>query len=143
MPAIHNNSTNIAPNFSSLARFFLFFGAINGFLSVGLAALGKHLLRSRVDTHAFEVFQTAAQYQVHHALVLIFVALLLHHFKDSLTLRLAGWFFLVGVTLFSGSLYLVAVTGIRVIGIVTPVGGVLLMLGWGFLAWFALRRPTE
>jgi len=82
-----------------------------------------------------EVFETAARYQMYHALALLFVAWLAERAPASGAVRLAGWAFVAGTVLFSGSLYLMAVSGMTWLGAITPLGGVAFLAGWGILAW--------
>lgn len=122
---------------------FVAAGAINGFFAVALGALGKHWLKEYLDDHALAVFQTGAYYHMSHALALVLVGLLVHVWGRSLLLRWSGWLLLVGMVLFSGSLYLLAVTDVRALGIVTPVGGLCLLGGWFCLAWIAIKKTRS
>ena len=107
------------------------FGAVLGFLAVALGAFGAHALAQRLGPYV-ETWQTAARYQLVHAVALLVVAV---------ALAVAGWLFVIGTALFSGSLYLLVLTGARAWGIVTPFGGALLLTGWLCLAvGFARRR---
>jgi len=112
---------------------FLFVGAVAGFLAVALGAFGAHGLRSRLSPEMLAVFETAVRYHIYHALAIVLVALMLGRF-DGWMFRAAGWAFTVGIVLFSGSLYLLAMTGVTMLGAITPIGGIALLLGWGFLA---------
>jgi uncharacterized membrane protein YgdD (TMEM256/DUF423 family) len=112
---------------------FLLIGAVAGFLAVALGAFGAHGLRSRLSPEMLAVFETAVRYHMYHALAIVLVALMLGRF-DGWMFRAAGWAFTVGIVLFSGSLYLLAVTGVTILGAITPLGGVALLLGWGLLA---------
>lgn len=123
------------------ARRFLTLGAVSGGIAVAAGAFGAHALRARIEPRLLEVFETAARYQMYHALALLVVALLAR--TDSgpaadpaaaRALAVAGWSFVAGTLLFSGSLYAMALTGVRVLGAVTPLGGVAFLVGWGFLA---------
>lgn len=122
---------------------FLFCGAVGGFLSVGFSAFGAHALSGRLPERAMEVFQTAADYQFYHSLALVLVALLISAYPQSARLRWSGNLFVVGLLLFSGSLYLLSLTGIRWLGIITPFGGVSLMAGWLMLALFAAKDRSR
>jgi len=112
-------------------------GASLAGLAVGLGAFGAHALRARVDARMLEVFETAVRYQMYHALGLLAVAYYLG--QEAPGAGAAAWSFLVGIVLFSGSLYLMVATGHRWLGAVTPFGGVAFMLGWALLAWAAWR----
>ncbi|MBF0455404.1 MAG: DUF423 domain-containing protein [Magnetococcales bacterium] len=121
-------------------RLFLVAGAINAFLAVGLGAIGKHTVRNQFDAYAFELFQTAGYYQMSHALGLILIGTLLQSSPTSPALRWAGWLMLIGVVLFSGSLYLLAVSSFTPLGWLTPIGGTTLLAAWIVLAWGSLKR---
>ncbi|WP_328184928.1 DUF423 domain-containing protein [Marinobacter sp. OP 3.4] len=104
-------------------------------------AFGAHGLRGMVGERGLEVFQTAVTYQMYHAIALVLVALLSATGLSRRLLGVAGGFFLAGILLFSGSLYLLVLTDIRWVGPVTPIGGVCFMVGWAVLVAAALRRP--
>jgi uncharacterized membrane protein YgdD (TMEM256/DUF423 family) len=110
------------------ARFFRL-GAISALLSVAAGAFGAHALRARLPAESLSVFETAARYQMYHALALLAVGWAVSRWPGSLA-KVAGWCFLVGTLLFSGSLYALALTRIRWLGAVTPLGGMAFMLGW-------------
>ena len=111
------------------ARLFLALGAAYGFLGVALGAFGAHALRARLAPDLLAVFHTGVEYQFYHALALLAVGMLMT-LRPAAGLNLAGWCFAAGVPLFSGSLYVLAVSGARWLGAVTPLGGVLFMAGW-------------
>lgn len=111
-----------------------------GALAVGLGAFGAHGLRQRLAPEALGWWETAAQYQFYHVLALFGVALLMHHAGPSRLLQAIAVAFLVGIVLFSGSLYAMALTGIRGLGALTPLGGLAWLVGWGMLAWYGLSR---
>lgn len=129
----------------SRSRLFLASGAINGFLAVALGAIGKHLVLNQWGEHAFEIFQTGVHYQMSHAVGLFVVGLILLNQSQSfspfhvLILQGAGWLFLLGILLFSGSLYLLAVTDIPLLARLTPVGGFSLLTAWILLLWACLK----
>jgi len=116
-----------------MGRVFLGLGAMSGFVAVAAGAFGAHALRDRLSAEYLAVFETAARYQMYHALALLAVALLLS-LRPSGTLQWAGWLFVVGTTLFCGSLYALALTGTRWLGAITPLGGIAFLAGWIFLA---------
>jgi len=120
-----------------MVRLFVFAAALLGFTGVALGAFAAHALKARLPLEQLAVLQTGVHYQMLHALALLAVALLTLH-RPQLLLRLAGSFFLLGTLLFSGSLYLLVLAGWKV-GLVTPVGGVSFLLGWGCLAFSALK----
>jgi uncharacterized membrane protein YgdD (TMEM256/DUF423 family) len=105
-------------------------GAVVGGLGVIAGAFGAHGLEGKLDSRGFEVFETAARYQMYHAPALIAVGLLMMSGRGGFATKLAGWSFLVGVLIFSGTLYALAFTGIRWLGAITPIGGLGLIVGW-------------
>lgn len=109
-------------------------GGVLGGLAVMAGAFGAHGLRGRLSPDLLSAFETGARYQMYHALALLAVALLLER-RPSGALRASGWCFAGGTVVFSGSLYLLALTGIGWWGAVTPLGGVALIIGWGLLAY--------
>jgi len=113
-------------------------GAVLGFLAIALGAFGAHALADTLGPHN-ETWQTAARYQLIHAVALLVIAALLERIATR-AITVAGWLFVVGTTLFSGSLYLLVLTGQHLWGAVTPFGGALLMTGWLCLAVGFSRR---
>lgn len=113
-------------------------GALSGLVAVAAGAFGAHALRSRLSPDLLAVFETAARYQMYHALALLAVAWAATRWPGT-PVRAAGWLFVAGTVVFSGSLYLLALTGVRWLGAVTPLGGVLLVGGWLALAAAALK----
>src|SRR5689334_583818 len=120
-------------------RVFLALGALSGFASVAAGAFGAHALRSRLSADHLAVFETGVRYQMYHALGLVVVAWAVSRWPGSATAA-AGWLFVAGTVLFSGSLYALALSGMRALGAVTPFGGLAFLAGWALLAWTALRR---
>lgn len=116
-----------------------FLAAMLGFLAVAAGAFGAHALRTRLSPGDLDIFETAARYQMYHALAL-WLAATLSRKRRSAPLRGACVAFAVGVLVFSGSLYLLVFTGVRQFGAITPLGGVALLLGWALVAADALRR---
>lgn len=114
-------------------RIFLVFGALSAFCSVAGGAFGAHALRARLSPDLLDVFETAARYQMYHALSLLCVGVLMSRFASP-WLAGSGWLFVAGTLLFSGSLYLLVLTGMRWLGAVTPLGGLAFLLGWALLA---------
>lgn len=112
----------------------LFIAAIGGLLSVAFGAFGAHALRARLDSQALAVFETAVQYQFHHSLALLAVALLMLQHPGSALLRSSAVLFTLGIVVFSGSLYLLSFTGLRWLGAITPLGGLAFIAGWACLA---------
>lgn len=127
-----------------LLRFPLVAGALSMLLAVMAGAFGAHGLRALVSARGLEVFQTAVTYQVYHSLALLVCALLLGFGCRRRWLQVAAGFFLAGILLFSGSLYLLVLTDLPGLGPVTPLGGVCFMVGWLVLAIAGIRRtPVE
>lgn len=116
---------------------FVGIGAASGFLAVAFGAFGAHALKERLDERMLEVYQTGAQYQIYHALALVGLGLWCNANADSRA-EVAGWAWIVGTVLFSGSLYALAMTGIRSLGAITPLGGLSFMAGWLIFAWRAI-----
>ncbi|MCG6989312.1 MAG: DUF423 domain-containing protein [Gemmatimonadetes bacterium] len=121
-----------------MERRFFALGAIFGFLAVALGAFGAHGLRGRLTPNDMAVYETGVRFQMYHALALLAVAWAATRWPVG-TLRLAGWLFVVGIVLFSGSLYALVLTGHRALGAVTPLGGLSFLAAWALLAWTALR----
>jgi uncharacterized membrane protein YgdD (TMEM256/DUF423 family) len=119
-------------------RLFAIIGAASAGISVAAGAFGAHALRAKVEPRLLEVFETGARYQMYHALGLFAVAWAVQRFGGALTTT-AGWAFVAGTVLFSGSLYAMTFTGIRALGAITPLGGVAFLLGWTCLAVAAVR----
>lgn len=119
------------------ARLALVTGAVLAFIAVALGAFGAHALKARLATDMAAVWQTAVQYHAWHALALLAAGLLLLQRPDASGMAVAAWLFAAGIVLFSGSLYLLALTGIRGLGAVTPFGGAALLAGWAAFAWGA------
>lgn len=109
-------------------------GAAFGFLGVALGAFGAHGLKGRLTPEDLAIFETAVRYQMYHALALILVALVIGKGGAGAN-TLSGWAFTVGIALFSGSLYLMLLTGQRWLGAVTPLGGLAFLIGWAAMAW--------
>ena len=120
-------------------RKLLFLAAVNGGLAVLLGAFAAHGLTGRIPADMLAVFDTGARYHLAHALAMGLAALAAKGSPRALT---AGWLFLAGILLFSGSLYGLALTGIVAFGYVTPFGGLAFVAGWGFLAAAALQGPA-
>jgi len=110
-----------------MVKLFLLIGSVFCMLSVMFGAFAAHGLKKYASEYAVDIFKTAAEYQMFHGLALIIIALLI---KQGIKLNVAGWLFTTGVLLFSGSLYLLALTGWRFLGSITPIGGGLFILGW-------------
>ncbi len=119
-------------------RLFFALGALLAALGVAAGAFGAHALRGRLDPDMLQVFETGVRYHLVHALALLAVAWAASRWPGA-TVSLAGWLFLFGTAVFSGSLYGLSLSGVRLLGAVTPLGGVALIAGWIALAWSALQ----
>lgn len=117
-----------------MIRSLIALGAINGGIAVAAGAFGAHGLKERISQHSLEIFETAVRYQMFHALAMILCAVI-----ATSGARTAGWLFQAGIGVFSGSLYLLALTETKWLGAITPVGGLAFLAGWAALAWSALR----
>jgi uncharacterized membrane protein YgdD (TMEM256/DUF423 family) len=121
-------------------RTFLLIGAVLGFLGVAFGAFGAHALKNRLSPELLAVFETGVRYQMYHAFAVLIVAAAIGHIGNARLLVIAGWLFFAGILLFSGSLYALALTGVGILGAITPLGGVLFLIGWACLAVFAIAR---
>lgn len=121
-----------------MAKTFWILGCVAAFVGVAAGAFGAHALRSRLAPDLLAVFETAARYQMYHALGLVAVAWAAARWPGGLV-EWAGWLFVAGTVLFSGSLYGLALTGVRWLGAITPLGGVAFLVGWLCLALAARR----
>jgi uncharacterized membrane protein YgdD (TMEM256/DUF423 family) len=122
-----------------MQRLFLSFAAISGFLSVCLGAFAAHGLKHHITPEALATWQTGVQYQMYHALALLAVGLL-YQTQASKALKLSGLAFILGSFIFSGSLYALSLGAPKVLGIITPLGGLSFLVGWAALVIHALRR---
>lgn len=114
-------------------RLFLMIGALSAGLGVAAGAFGAHALRARLEPRLLDVFETAVRYQMYHALALLAVAWVASRVPGSMSTA-AGWLFVAGTVIFSGSLYAMVFTGVRALGAITPIGGVCFIAGWVCLA---------
>ena len=121
-----------------MERIWLALGAVNAFLAVAAGAFGAHALKARLGPQLLETFETGARYHMYHALGLLAVGLLATLRPSSLA-SASGWALLVGIVLFSGSLYALALSGVRALGAITPLGGVAFLAGWILFALASLR----
>jgi uncharacterized membrane protein YgdD (TMEM256/DUF423 family) len=122
-------------------RLFGTLGAVSGLLAVAAGAFGAHALRARLSADLLAAFETGARYQMYHALALLLVAWAATRWPGP-PVRAAGWLFVAGTVIFSGSLYLLALTGARGFGAVTPVGGLAFLAGWLALTVGIWRSST-
>ena len=122
-----------------MERIFLAIGAISAFIGVAAGAFGAHGLKDRLGPEMLAIFETGARYQMYHAFALIAVAWASSRFPGSIVTA-AGWLFVAGTILFSGSLYLLSLTETRWLGAITPLGGVAFLAGWLCLAYASLKN---
>lgn len=118
-------------------RLFVILGALSGFLAVAAGAFGAHVLKDQLSASLLTIFETGSRYHLVHSLLLVIVGFAMGrhpHWSASVS----GWSFLVGILLFSGSLYILAITGIRWLGAITPIGGFALLIGWLALGLWGL-----
>ena len=122
-----------------MQRIFFVLGASFGLLAVVVGAFGAHALKERLFAQAIATFEIAVRYQMYHALGLIGVAWASSQWSSQLIV-IAGWLFVAGIVIFSGSLYILALSGIRWLGAITPIGGLAFIVGWVCLLWAAIRN---
>lgn len=111
-------------------KLFIILGALNAFLTVALGAFGAHALEGKIPDKYIETWQTGVQYQMFHTLGLFVVAFVMDKLPQTNLLTWAGWLMLIGILLFSGSLYVLSLTQIKVLGAITPLGGVSFLIAW-------------
>ena len=119
-------------------RLFFALGAVAAFVGVALGAFAAHGLKSRLDANLLATFEIGVRYHMYHALALLAVAWAFTKWPSSFV-SAAGWLFVAGIVVFSGSLYVLALTGVRWLGAITPLGGLAFLAGWLCLAWAAWR----
>ena len=120
-------------------RLFFGLGAISAFIAVAAGAFGAHGLKGRLTPEMLTVFETGVRYHMYHALALIAAGWAYSRWPTSLVAG-SGWLFVIGTILFSGSLYVLSISGIRWLGAITPFGGLAFLAGWFCLAWSALQK---
>ncbi|GGI44131.1 membrane protein [Paenibacillus marchantiophytorum] len=122
-------------------KLFLLLGSLNAFLSVALGAFGAHSLKQKLTPDQLDVFQTGVHYHMIHAIALILIALLSDKLVNSSSLvQASGWAIFIGIILFSGSLYALSITGLKIFGPITPLGGLSFLVGWVLLAVAAFKQ---
>lgn len=119
-----------------MSQFWAGMGAVNAFLAVAAGAFGAHALKARLEPDLLAIFETGARYHMYHALGLCAVAVIAGHRAAA---NAAGWTMLAGIVLFSGTLYVLALTGVRWLGAITPLGGLCFLAGWAIFAWSCFR----
>jgi len=123
-----------------MKRSLLQLGSLFGFFGVALGAFGAHGLKNFITQEMLTVFETAVRYQMYHAVGIILVAMLVEEYP---LMSNAGRLFGAGIILFSGSLYVLAITGIKVFGLITPFGGLCFLAGWGILFYTSFKTKKE
>ncbi len=111
---------------------YLLFGAMSGCLVVIMGAFGAHALNELLDDYGKSIYNKAVLYHMFHTIAILILGLI-NKIQPEIQLSMAGWSFIFGIILFSGSLYIIAITGIKSLGIITPIGGILFIIGWVFL----------
>ncbi|MGY4110235.1 uncharacterized membrane protein YgdD (TMEM256/DUF423 family) [Aeribacillus sp. SP014] len=122
-----------------MMKIFFILGAVGAFLSVALGAFGAHGLEGKIPQKYLETWQTGVQYQMFHSIGLFVTALFLQQHPQAGYANWAGWLMLIGILLFSGSLYILSVTQIKVLGAITPLGGISFLIAWVLLAVAAVK----
>ena len=117
-----------------MTRIFLAIASMLGGISVVFGAFASHALKDRLSANSLSIWETGTKYQMYHALALMLVAILLSRFPDSILFAVAGYAFIIGTFVFSGSLYALTLTGIKWLGAITPIGGMAYIIGWLCLA---------
>jgi uncharacterized membrane protein YgdD (TMEM256/DUF423 family) len=117
-----------------MAKLFITLASLNGMLAVVFGAFGAHALKGKLDDQALKVFETAVQYHFYHTFALLVVGVIALSQPQTVLLKSSGWLFVIGILVFSGSLYLLSLTGVRWLGAITPLGGLALIAGWACLA---------
>lgn len=120
-------------------KLFVSLGSINALIAVALGAFGAHALKSRLTPDMLSVFETGVQYHFYHALGLLAVGLIAAHLPNSSLVKWSGWLMALGILIFSGSLYILSVTGIKWLGAITPIGGTAFIAAWVLLTIAVLR----
>ncbi|AHM65251.1 membrane protein [Paenibacillus polymyxa] len=126
-----------------MQRRWIMVGSIMMMLAVAIGAFGAHIVKAGIDADALAVYETGVKYHMIHAVGLLIIALAAGQWGPSTRLRWAARLLFTGIILFSGSLYVLSLTGIRVLGAITPLGGVCFIAGWILLAWAAAGLKKE
>ena len=125
----------------SVSSLFFVLGALSAFVAVAGGAFGAHSLKAILAPDMLTVFETGVRYQMYHALALLAVGWAAHQYPQA-SFHISGWLFVAGILLFSGSLYVLALSGVRWLGAVTPLGGACFLAGWAVFAWQAWRQGS-
>ena len=121
-------------------KLIIILAAVNDILAVSIGAFAAHMLRDRLSPELLNTFQTGVQYHMYHALGLFGIGLMMLNFPASNLLRISAYLMMAGIVLFSGSLYLLSITGIRWLGAITPLGGLCFLTAWALIVWFATKQ---
>ena len=121
-----------------MVKFWFVLATISGFLSVAFGAFGAHLLKNILDEYGKSIYEKALLYQMFHTMALFAVGVM-QRFDKETSFSIAGWGFFIGIILFSGSLYVMAITGMKWLGAITPIGGVAFLLGWLWVGWSIIK----
>ena len=140
MDSCHNTEFKRVNKMTKKAKTFLVAGSLNAMLAVILGAFGSHGLKTIISIQLMATYNTGVQYHFYHALGLLAVGLLMQVYGEIIWLKWSGWLMLTGIILFSGSLYLLALTATSWIGVITPFGGLCFIIAWGMMAWSVYRK---
>ncbi len=124
-------------------KLFLLLGSINAFLAVALGAFGAHGLEEKLSAKMLQVYQTGVHYHMIHALGIILIAILSDKLTQTALVSWSGWLMFAGIVLFSGSLYVLSISGIKVLGAITPLGGLAFLAAWVLLVVAALKETNQ
>lgn len=123
-----------------MSKIFLIIGILNALLCIALGAFGAHGLKRMLSADMLSVYHTGVQYHFYHALGIIVIGLLLLHFPKSRLMPISGWLMMIGIVLFSFSLYALSITDMRTLGMITPFGGISFLTAWALLAYAIWRE---
>ena len=122
-----------------MTNLFMTIAGVNGFLVVAIGAFGAHVLKPILTPESFATFQTGVLYHMVHTLALLCLSVLIKKSKNMTVLNASGWFFMFGIVLFSGSLYLLSLSGIKTLGAIAPIGGFSFLCGWACIVTFSIK----
>ena len=122
-----------------MSKVFIILGSLNAFLAVALGAFGAHGLQNKLTEQMLATYETGVKYHMMHALGLILIGIISRYTSGSVLINWSGWLICAGIVLFSGSLYLLSIGGIRWLGAITPLGGLSFLAGWILLAIAAFK----
>ena len=122
-----------------MSKIFMIIGCLGGALSVMIGAFGAHALKATLEaSHRIETFETAVKYQFYHSIALVLLGLIMQNTVNQ-RFNIAGYLFIAGILIFSGSLYILCLTGIKWLGAITPIGGLAMIAGWLLMAWILYK----